>query len=147
MTIYIQLHTYCQKTVNPISPLAWRHLWVVKKLDLDWIFYIFAAPCELNKEHFEGCNDTFFNVIIFFFSAMLEPTARYPPSVGGPRLQMDTSSLDTAVDLSTKNESIHDNDNDADDSEDEAPLDHKVSYIVLYEYYFFTELWKGATSL
>ena len=35
-----------------------------------------------------------------FFSAMLEPTPRYPPSVGGPRLQIDTSSLDTAVDLS-----------------------------------------------
>jgi hypothetical protein len=43
---------------------------------------------------------------------------------------MDTSSLETAVDLSRKND-IHDNDNDNDDSEDEAPLDLKVSYIVL----------------
>ena len=67
---------------------------------------------------------------------MLEPTARYPPSVGGPRLQMDTSSLETAVDLSTKNDSIDDNDNDADDSEDEAPLDLKVSHTALYENIF-----------
>ena len=65
---------------------------------------------------------------------MLEPTPRYPPSVGvsGSRLQIDTSSLDTAVDLSRKTDAghrDHDVDADQDDSEEEAPLDLKVNFI------------------
>ena len=64
---------------------------------------------------------------------MLEPTPRYPPSVGvaSSRLQIDTSSLDTAVDLSRKNDAgHHDVDADQDDSEDEAPLDLKVNVVI-----------------
>jgi len=60
---------------------------------------------------------------------MLDPASRYPSSVGVPttRLQIDTSGLETAVDLSsTSRKADHDMDAEPDDSEDEAPLDLKV---------------------
>ena len=72
---------------------------------------------------------TFENILIVFvfcfFSAMLEPPSRYPAGVATSRLDLETSSLETAVDLSRKNDV--DIDADHDDSEDEAPLDLKVS--------------------
>lgn len=63
---------------------------------------------------------------------MLEPASRYPSSVGVPttRLQIDTSGLETAVDLSsTSRKADHDMDAEPEDSEDEAPLDLKASYV------------------
>ena len=58
---------------------------------------------------------------------MLEPTSRYPAGVTTSRLELETSSLETAVDLSRKN-GVDLDSADHDDSEDEAPLDLKVSY-------------------
>lgn len=57
---------------------------------------------------------------------MLEPSPRYS---GPSRLQLETHSLDTAVDLSRKSgsEAAHDEENE--ESEDEAPLDLKVGKV------------------
>ena len=71
----------------------------------------------------------------FLYSTMLEPSPRYSPtSVGGgptTRLQLDTS-LETAVDLSRKSTTSDiglkaEVEAEQEDSEDEAPLDLKVS--------------------